>query len=214
MKPNNKILLSYSSLNSALNEPHTWINKINGLKTYTTNFFEEGKKAHEIIQAHVTGKHRNELLKDIPSFPYVEEVDFDEKMKFTFDFGDKYIIRGYIDGFNNDKTEILEIKSSATPWSVSKFNQLMQWRIYALALENAKKVWLVNTPRDPNLWNEENIKIFNKDITQQDRDEAVKWLEKGIHVIENLSEFTLYPEKKSRWCFYENCPFCPKYDTA
>lgn len=201
--------LSYSTLNAVINEPHVWLNHINKLPKYTTKFFEEGKEAHKIIQEHVSGKTLNPLLKDLPLFSQVEEIDFDPKTKIEYQLNDKYALHGYVDGFNEDKSSILEIKTSGTPWSMGQFSSLMQWRIYGLATPTAKSIYLVNTPRDPKLWSERTIKIFNSDITEADRQKALSWIQKGIDVIENIGDYNLFPEKKSRWCFFVNCPYCP-----
>jgi hypothetical protein len=213
-----KTRLSYSTLQSTILAPHTYINRLSGLKTFSTTFFEEGKEIHRIISDSVSGKTPHPLLKDIPNFPIVEKVDFDPAIKFEFDVNDKYYMIGFVDGLTNEKDQILEIKSGKS-WSAGDFNRLMQWRIYAMGIPTAKKVWLVNTPRDEKIWMPETIKIYNADITPKHKEEAMNFINKGIAIIENIREEVekeMQKKKDSNWqgrsryCFYENCSWCQK----
>lgn len=203
--------LSYSGMNALINEPHTWLCKQMGLKTFTTKYFEEGKEAHRIIQEHVSGVKLHPLLKDLPIFPVVEKVDFDEDTKIYYKIDDKYELIGFCDGLNPEKGEILEIKSGKT-WSPTDFKKLMQWKLYCLALPETKKIWLVNVPRDPNLWMPQTIKILNTTVTPQDVKEAEEFIKKAVDIIENikavLEQNPGTPGVRSKWCFYDGCPWC------
>lgn len=212
-----KTLLSYSTLNALINSPHTWVCKQMQLDTFSTHYLEEGKKAHQIISASVSGKTPHHLLSTLPLFPIVEEVEFDPRTKIFFDIDDNYSVIGYVDGLSQDKDELLEIKSGKV-WSALDFHKLMQWRIYALGLPTIKKAWLVNTPRDHYLWTRDNIRVFNTEVTDKHKTEARDFINKGIYIIENIKdavakEMEMKKEKglegkRSRLCFYVNCPYC------
>lgn len=203
------ISLSYSTMNALINEPHTWVNKQMGLKTFRSKYMEDGLAAHKIIQEHVSGAVLNDLLKDLPLFSVVEKVDFDEDCKVTKVINDKYIFTGFVDGLNPKKGEMLEIKSGRR-WSPGDFKKLVQWKLYLWAKPEYKKIWLVNVPGDTNLWMPETIRVFNTTVTDKDIIEAEAFIQKAIYVIEHIKEYELHQEKRSSWCYYQECSFCPQ----
>jgi hypothetical protein len=209
------IKLSYSTMNSLILSPHTYFNKLRGLKTYSIPAFEAGKKCHGIIQRHVSGAELHPLLENLPIFSMVETVDFDPKMKFEFPFNDKYVIHGFIDGLNPDTKEMLEIKTGKQ-WSAADFAKLIQWKIYCMAKPEYQKIWLINTPSDPEQWNRSTTKVFNTLTTPKDILNAKEFIEHAIFVIENLGaeiekEMAVKKEKgitKDFNCFYIGCSWC------
>lgn len=196
------ILLSYSTINELINEPHTWLCKQLGLKRLTTNAMTEGKEAHKVIQAHVSGKVLSEKLKDITvTFPIVEEKERDERCHFTYEIDSEYSIHGYLDGLDPENKRMLEIKTSSTPWSMAKFANLMQWRIYALFGDFTEAVFITCT-RDL-------LKpaVYKMAITEKHKQEALAWIKKGIDIIES-GNFDYTGQGRSFFCNYINCPFC------
>lgn len=203
------INLSFTTMNALIHEPHTWLNKQMGLKTYQSDFMKDGKIAHKIIQDHVSGIQENALLNNLPAFPVVESEDFDPRCKVVFPIDGNYSFHGYVDGLNPETGEMLEVKSGRK-WSVGDFQKLPQWKLYMLALPEFKKIWLVNVPRTLEMWNTDNIRVFNKVVTSNDLDDARRFIKNAIHVIENIDQYELRPAKKSGYCYYENCSYCPQ----
>lgn len=213
-----KISLSYTTMNSAINEPHTYLNKVMGLKTFQTVDMAEGEKAHQILQRHVSGVELHPILteKKLPTFALVEREKWDDQMRVRFDINDKYYFTGFLDGDDPGRGDLLEAKFGKT-WSAGEFGRLIQWKLYSIGRPEHKKVWMINAPKDPALWMNETIRVFNIDITPAHKDEAWAWIKKAVGVIENIKESVSEAEKirkekgwkgRSRFCFYENCEFC------
>ena len=187
------IKLSYTSLNN-LHNGHEWLNKQMGIKIPDYPFLKEGTEAHRLIQDHVSGKTPHEFLKHIEvSFPIVEEISDEkdpeywnakEKCKFSKTISDKYEIYGYIDGLNETEKKFLEIKSSSEPWSISKFKNAMQRKIYAWAKPEYKEAFLITGQKDPARWEKESPKLYSLQNTDQDREEAENWILEGIRILE------------------------------
>ena len=210
------VRLSFSTLNTTIQAPHTYINKMLGMKTFSIQAFEDGKKIHKIIQDHCSGVTPHKLLASVPTFSVVETMDFDPKMRIEFPVNDKYSMNGFVDMLDPKTKTFGEIKSGKA-WSAGEFARTPQWKIYAVGLPEYKKVYLINTPKDEKLWMPETIRIFNKDITEEDKQQAMDFIQKGIAVIENIrdevdKEMAMRKEKgwtgRSRSCFYEECNFC------
>lgn len=211
-----KIRLSFSTINALTNSPHTYLNKLMGLPTFSIQAFEDGKRCHKIIQDHASGVKVNPLLADLPPFPLVERVDFDENMRVEFDINNKYSMIGYVDMLNPDTKEFGEIKTGKQ-WSVADFARSPQLKIYALGLRDYKKMWLVNTPKDETLWMPQTIKIYNKEITELDKTQAMDFIMRGITIIEDIKNAVALEMKnkkekgymgRSRFCFYTGCEWC------
>lgn len=76
------IRISYSTLNQVRQCRQWWVCKISGLSKVDFPWFTSGKEAHNIIQAHISGKSsllHPELAEKLDGlyFPVVEEKDFD-----------------------------------------------------------------------------------------------------------------------------------------
>lgn len=180
--------LSYSSLNNIMNG-HEWLNKQLGIPVPNYPFLTEGKEAHRIIQGHVSGKKKDKRLAHIEiHFPIVEEKDFDERCKFSFNVTGKdegYEIFGFIDGLDPDNKRFLEIKTSSTPWSMTKFRDAMQRKLYSLALLDYKEAYLITGKKDPEKWSNGDLpKVYSLKITKKDRDGAKAWIADAIARLE------------------------------
>ncbi len=202
------IVLSYTTLNSLILEPHTWLCKQMGLKTFSNIYMLEGKKAHRIIQAHVSGKQKSLLLNNLNGayFPIVEEEEFDKRLEFYYEINDKYAIHGYMDGKDKpNPTKGLEIKTSSKPWGLMQFYRLPQWKMAALAQPSLKEMWFITATRDLSRVE----KPYMIPVTEKHKQEGLEFVKKGISIIES-GDFDYKGVGKSRYCFYENCPFCGK----
>lgn len=207
------IRLSYSSLNNLVNG-HEWLNKQLGIPVPDYPFLNEGKEAHRIIQEHLSGKE-NPLLESIKlRFPIVEKKDFDEDCKFSFSLDDvwddddypemkKYEIFGFVDGYDPVNKRILEIKTSSTAWTIQKFKDLMQRKLYTLAFPEYKECVLITGSKDPEEWKATPPKVYSLKIVGNDMTDALAWIKKGIDVLES-GDFSggLDENGKCKGCFW------------
>ncbi len=221
------IQLSFSTINNCLQpeNSHNWLNKQMGLKPEDKWYYHEGKEAHKIIQGHVCGRKQNDKLSHIKTrFPIVEHYDFDPKTKFGFDltsvvspmelgcsFKNIYKIIGFIDGKDRAHTKFLEIKSSSTPWSLSKFQKSMQRKLYALSDKNFTESYLITCKRKEEEWENDKPKLFQVPVTDEDRQEAVEWIIKAVKTIED-GKFSGGLDENGKctdpWCYFGNtCSF-------
>lgn len=208
------IQLSYSTINSCLqpDNSHNWLNKVMGLKPEVRDYWTAGKKAHAIIQKHISGEEEHPALGHITDrFPITERVDFDPRCKFDFMIeGGKYNVIGFYDGLDPKNGRFLEIKTSSTPWSIGKFKNSAQRKLYALANPKLTESVLIACRKDPELWELEKPKRFKVPITPEDRSEALAWIMAGIKVLES-GDFTGGLEDgvcRNPWCYFGcNCSF-------
>lgn len=204
------ISLSYTTLSGVRDASHTWINKQLGLKREFKKEFGLGKEAHRIIQEHVSGKNLHPYLDHIKdTFPIVEKIDFDPDCKFEVQMDDKYSIMGYLDGINRELGRFLEIKTSSNPWSISKFVNAMQRKMYAYAFPELKEAMLITCQKEPEAWQYQKPKVYLINNTEKDRAEALQWILDSISIIEK-GDFTggLDDNGKCTGCIYGgNCNF-------
>ncbi len=212
------VRLSYTSL-SALHNGHEWLNKQMGIKVPEYPFLKEGKDDHRILQDHVSGKKKHKHLSHIKkSFPIVEEVDFDERCKFSFRIKvgtalatvpiDKikkteYEIIGFYDGRTEDYSRTMEGKFSSTPWSPGKFKKDIQRKIYALSNERIKEQFIITGQRNLDRWKDEPPEIYKLKPTKQDKLDAIEWIMKGVKILEK-GDFTGGLDKNGKCtdCFW------------
>ncbi len=186
-----KLQLSYSTINMVYEASHNWLNKQMGLKPEDHDYYHQGKEGHRIIQDHVSGKKPDERLTHIKfSFPIVEEVDFDARCKFEVPFEaeglkNEYSIIGFVDGKNLEEKRILEIKVSSVPWSVLKFQQSLQRKLYAMSLIDMVETIGITAVRNPDNWKLDQPKLYKIPNTDKDRQEARDWIIGGIKIIES-----------------------------
>lgn len=196
--------LSYSTMAELMRCPHAYVNKQMGLERFEHAYYDEGRAVHRVIQEHVSGTRLNPLLEHLPLFDTVETEDFDPKTYFEFEHNG-FIVHGYLDGYDSERHELLEIKSSSQPWTLSKFADLVQWRIYALAKVQAKKAWFVSVPRDMQLWNVHTIKIYNSPISFQDKQKAVEFIDLAIDRVKNIKD--AIAAETTQKCSFKQCPY-------
>lgn len=200
------VRLSFSTL-SQLESCHKWyINKQMGLPKEEFDYFTAGKEAHDIIQKHVSGVKENpdltkQGLDEKFYFPIVETKDFDENCRFHYALG-KYELIGYVDGKNIDVKRILEIKTvGQSLWSLGKCQKSLQRKIIGLCMPDYSEILYVTTTRDFSKLNKYLIPF-----TEKDRADALKWVQKGIDIIE-AGKFELEGDRNTCYrCIYRmNC---------
>lgn len=168
--------LSYSTMRLLYECPHNYLNKISGIPQPDRPEFEEGRVAHRIIQAHLCGDAPREDLKHLNfSFPIVEKADFDPNTKFEVSFGE-HIIFGFFDGLNREKGQLLEIKTSSSLWSLGKFKDSIQRKIYGWAMPELKEAILITSSRDPEKWKFQPPRAIRVLFTDEDRKDAENWI--------------------------------------
>lgn len=218
----NKIILSYSTLNDLYKWRHSWLNKLMGLPKRKYAPFEEGKEIHRVLLDHMGGIKLDERISkrekedkrfQLPKLTVIEKVDFDPDTKRYIEIDDKYALVTFIDGSNLPEL-VVEIKSSNTAWTLGKFRDLMQRKIYSIAYPEAKRTVLVSSGRRLLMpgW-QYTIKVFSTDHSKADKDEAMGWIKSGIAIIEkgdfepDEKELELIKDPYNK-CWYENCPWC------
>lgn len=184
-----KLHFSYSTINMFYTNSHCWINKQSGVKQEDKSYFSEGKIAHSIIQAHVSGRKYDERISYLDcKFPITERYDFDPLCKFSFEI-DGYEIVGFWDGKNIEEKRSLEIKTSSKPWTLKKFMDSNQRKIYSLADEKIEEALLITGSRNPDDWATFKLRQFAVKLTDRDRFEAEAWIRGGIAIFE-AGDFT------------------------
>lgn len=202
--------LSYSTITEILNVPHSWINKQLGLERFQFGSYEGGEAAHRMLQSHVCGKAINPALGVLPTFDLVEEYGQDERTRVDYFVNDDFIVTGYIDGYDTKTGNMLEAKSyRTTPWTLGKFVSLVQWRIYALALQQSGKatgkMYGVTMPQELSAWDKKTVRVYEIPIAESDFFVADRYIENAIKIIERIEELAYVETKKH--CGYKDCPF-------
>lgn len=197
--------ISYSSISLFdVGAYHTWINKINEIPTISRSYFEQGKKIHSIVQRHCSGVETNPLLVNLPSFSRVETSELDKNMEVSTKYRG-YFVHGYVDMIDDTRQEFCDIKSGA-PWSVKKMASHKQFQMYSWML-GYNKFMLINLPKEIEKWNKNNIVTMSMEFTSKHHDNAKAYIDKAIHVIENINEYIAIEDfSKTKYsCNYQHC---------
>lgn len=211
------VKLSFSSLDILHNHPHCWLLKQMGIPQPENIYMKEGKTCHRLIQDHVARIKTDDRLKHILiNFPIVERGIWDKEKKmfdpdcwFEFPVGD-YLIRGYYDGLDLENKRFLEIKSSSTLWSMVKFQESMQRKLYALAHPELEEAYLITCSRQPEDWVKELPKVYKCPLTPQDRLQAQEWINEGIKILEvgDFKSDLVEGKCLDPYCYWgKNCQF-------
>jgi len=194
--------LSCSSLNNFIMCEKTWLNKQLCLSTVDFPYFRTGREGHEVVQRHISKKKLDDRLTENLKgfyFPIVEEKDFDERLKFDIKFGKDNFI-GFLDARNDGAKVFSDIKISTKLWTMKKFVDLMQRKVYQYAYPDYSFVGITATPD----LKEAETKIIP--CRPQDAEEARKWIVAGFKAIKN-SDFKPNPKANCQRCVYQNsCP--------
>jgi hypothetical protein len=202
------IQLSYTTLNALIHEPHTFICRYQlNLPKFTTLFLERGKDLHRIVQDHVSGRKEHPALAHLPYFPHVEQTEYDRMMEVRFPINEEYSFHGFLDGMNPQTRQFLEIKTGSH-WSKDRFLRLVQWKLYAVARPAYTDVVFVNCPASERAWTPRSIAVYTHRITERDKAEAQAFIDHALDVIAHLDQQKLYVNGRSKYCFYQGCPYC------
>lgn len=182
------IKLSYTTLNY-LHNGHEFLNAQMKIPVPLYDFLQQGKEGHRLIQAHLSGEKEHPYLKDLKvRFPITEREDFDERCKFSFlmetQIG-KYEIFGFVDGLDRENKRLLEIKLSNTGWTMSKFRDAMQRKLYALAYPDYGEQIIVTGSKHPEKWESNPPKLYSLKVSDKDLMDARGWIIKGIEILES-----------------------------
>lgn len=171
--------LSYSTINMLHTASHIWVNRLLGIPRVDYPWFSEGRTLHRIVQGHVSGKRPVKELKEFTDrFPLVEEVDFDDRLRFTLPWHDGHELFGFIDGIDHEGHRLLEIKTG-TMYSLGKFGESMQRKIYQMAFPTYSMIlFTCNKTVVP-------YKTYEHPaITEHEMKSVVDWVNEGIDIIE------------------------------
>lgn len=208
---------SYSTIKNCLqpDNSHNWLNKLWEIKHKASPAMKAGGENQRIIQMHVSGEKKDPRLSYLTeTFPIVEKRQFDKDCKFTLQIG-SYEVIGYFDGKDPDRLRSLEIKLSGglngknpTPWSIGDFRDSMQRKIYTLAEPTYKTSVIITGSLNPDHWGNEmtRLKVREVENTEQDKKEAMKWLEAGIAVFES-GDYTGGLDENGRCIMGRMCPW-------
>lgn len=193
------MMLSCSTLNAFLECPKSYLNKQMGLPKVDFEYFHYGKEGHKIIQEHISKKKLDERLKDLKLyFPVVEEKDFDERLKFELKFGKDSFI-GFLDARNDEDKVFSDIKISTTLWTLKKFLDLQQRKVYQLAYPDYSFVGITATP------DLKEVYTINLPSRAKDAENAKKWILEGFDKVRN-SDFKKSEKANCFRCVYkESC---------
>lgn len=194
-------------LNEIINCPHIYLNRVNKLPKHTSENMKKGSLTHDYLNDHFTGKNPNILLRNAPALPIVERESFDKQIEIRISYSDKYDLVCFVDARNEDWSIVADFKSGKK-WTLGDFARLDQWRVYCFANPAIKYFYLINVPFDPKDWNQDTVKIYNTDVTDQDRQKGKDFIEKGIKIIENIGDQELKYEGHHPFCWYPTCTFC------
>ena len=185
---------------------HCWINKMMKIQPEQYDYFTAGKEGHRIIQDHVAGIKKDPRLAFLTEvFPIVERRDFDPDCKFKMEIRG-YDFIGFYDGKDPAYKRFLEIKLSSSPWTLGKFKDAIQRKIYALAEPTYTEAMLITGSLKPDEWIITKPKIMTVDLTKADRDEAMQWINEGIDIFEN-GDFNGGLDENGRCNLGRGCPW-------
>lgn len=191
--------LSYSSLSAFNDCPRSFLNAQMMLDKIDFPYFHTGREGHQIIQKHISNAKKDprltELLKGL-KFPAVEMRDFDPNMKFSIKFGNDEFI-GFLDARNDQLKIYSDIKISTTLWTLKKFMDLMQRKVYQLAYPGYSFLGITATPDLESVYT---VPIPNR---PKDAEVAREWIVAGIKAI-NESKFEANPDANCFRCVYKN----------
>lgn len=203
------ISLSFSTISNCLQptNSHCWINRISGRKPQNRMAYVYGTENHRIIQNHLDGSCLDERIKHIDYFfPIVEKEDKDPKCIFRFEVGG-FNMFGFVDGLNPQEKRMLEIKTGSQMWSIKRYLDSYQRKIYALGFPEYEEALLITAVIDNTLWSSIKPKKILVPLTKKDKEEAEEYIVKAIELLKK-GDFTggLSEGKCTGYCYYgSNC---------
>lgn len=209
-----KVTVSYSSIQAYNEYSHTWINKMNGLKTKDLPIFQEGTRVERIILDHVSGRKPDERIVaagiKLPEFEVVQKKEFDPDTKKFVPLNDKYQLFVQLDGISYKNKSFLDVKASSknTRWGMTKLRESNQFRLYSWAYPDLPEGYVINADRDVDNpdW-VKSIRVFKHSFTKEEQEQALAWVWEFIKNIE-AGNFDLTPNTDYKKCLYESCPYC------
>jgi hypothetical protein len=145
-------------------------------------------------------------VKEEPYFPLVEEKDFDKRTGFMLLFGEYQVI-GYADGLNKEAKTGAEIKLSSSPWTLKKYLDSEQRKMYGLGFPWLEKMFLITGLRYPEEWAVTPLKVHRLPFGKDDKKQAERFIEEGIQIIED-GDYTGGLDENGR-CRDRNCAYGP-----
>lgn len=201
-----EIHFSYSSLNDLITCPHSWLNRMMGKKKPWVEAFRKGKEGHRIIQDHVAGIKKDPRIEYLTEvFPIVETCDFDPNCKFELRIRG-YSFIGFLDLQDPANRRYGEIKLSSNPWSLGKYKDSIQRKIYAMAYPQYERGILITGTLNPDEWKHTKLKVMEMSLTEKDRQEAMEWINRGLDIFEE-GDFNGGLDPETGRCADSRCPY-------
>ena len=192
-----KTLLSYTTISDYLQANHTYICKQLGCVKPETEAMLAGREAHQVLQGHLLGEIKLPIDLDwnCTDIEYHARKDADEEYQF----------HSYLDGVNWKSKVAFEIKTSGSnPWGQGQFNSSIQPKYYSW-ITGLKKFVFITCKFDLS-----GLKVFYKEMTDQDWKEAEDWAMKALKGIK-AGEFKGGLDEKTGKClgcnYQQNCHF-------
>ena len=222
-KKDEKIVLSYSTLSDLKKWRHSWLNKMMKLPKKEFKFLQEGRDVQDVLLPHMAGvkldkritkREKADSRFKLPPLELYEKIKFDPDVEGRFDVNYKYSFVVYTDGLNLTEKFRVEVKSSSSTWTLGMVRNLVQRKIQAIAFPETNRSYLVSAARNLKLpgW-ELSIKSLPAKDTEEEKEEAWKWIMEGVKILEKGDfepdkeelEFIESPYNK---CWYEGCKWC------
>lgn len=189
-----KTLLSYTTLDNYTKASHTYINKVLGIAVPKSDAMEKGTEAHKRLQSHLMGQEKLpiELDWNCTAVEYHAKKDADAE----------FVWHGFLDAVNWKTKTAFEIKTGGTPWGQGQFNASIQPKYYSWVTGLRKFIFITCH------FDLSGLKVFSKEMTDEDWKEAEEWAMKALAGIK-AGEFSGGLENgKCTGCNYgANCHF-------
>ena len=161
------ILLSYTTIDNYLKCHHSWLCKQLDIKIEETDAMKQGKINHKIIQAHLLGEKMDDRLSSL-TWKF-QKAEYHARMNWD----EEYNLHGYADCVDFKSKTLCEIKTGS-PWSMQKFNDLMQWKYYAM-VTGFRRVLFINCDNQLG-----NVRTFLMEATDKDMENAKQWVSRAV----------------------------------
>lgn len=185
-----KPILSYTTINNIHIAPHSYLNKLAGIKTPTSDVMNKGKEAHEKLQRHLLGIEKLPINLDL-SFGRAE-------YHARKDEGD-FIYHGYLDCVSFDSKTMVEIKTTGSKtWTLGDFEKHPQGAYYSW-VTGFRKIFYITCKFDLS-----DLKTYYKEFTDEDMERSKQW---ALEASSKITEGKLKEDLVDNKCVNYRCPY-------
>lgn len=185
-----KPILSYTTLNNIHQAPHSYINKIMGVKPPTSEAMNKGKEAHEKLQKHLLG---------VEKLPIDLDLSFGRSEYHARRDDGEYIYHGYLDCVSFDSKTMVEIKTTGGKlWTLGDFEKHPQGAYYGW-VTGFRKIFYITCDFEL-----KNIKTYYKEFTEEDIKNSEQWAKEASS---KITEGKLKEDLVDDHCVNFRCPY-------